>query len=440
MNEPSTIQSGDDFLHQTPRSATGPGAKTRPRDLFRILVLIVALGAVVLGLLGGSFGFLLSLLTHDTGSLSIATFSLSILILATGLGLVLAWHTWHAIRGVPSPVFRPRRIGLLILLFPLSLVLGQSVLALDLLPLITFPLFHVTATILPAVIIISLVSRGLGAMTSRRDVAFQVSSGAFLSAPLAFALEAIALLSILVAVVIGLSVRPGGTELIQGLTTALQNPTLLQDLSFLAPALNSPAIMAFAGVFVVGIVPLIEEGVKAVGVGLRAYRKPTLPQAFLWGLAGGAGFAIVEGLLNTAGGWEAWAPIVLLRVGATLLHCFTGALMGIAWYNVLAKQRWSHGLGLYASSVAIHGLWNALSIGMALLSLSQPATDLTADNQAVAGLRFGIILVLLATLALVRALSLLGLTLFLRKRSLTDQLSEIHPPDPIPKQPSPPTA
>ena len=431
MNEPSTIQSIDDLAHQTPRSATGTGAKARPPGPWPILVLIVALGVAALGFLGGSFGFLLGLFTHDAGSLGIATFSLSVLILATGLGLVLAWHTWRAIRGYPSPVFRPRRIGLLILLFPLSLVLGQSVLALDLLPLVTFPLFHVTATILPAVIILALVSRGLGTMTSRRDVAFQVSSGAFLSAPLAFALEAIALLSILVAVVIGLAARPGGAELIQGLTTALQNPALLQDSSFLAPALNSPAIMAFAGAFVVGIVPLIEEGVKAVGVGLRAYRKPTLPQAFLWGLAGGAGFAIVEGLLNTAGGGEAWAPIVLLRVGATLLHCFTGALMGVAWYTALGKQKWHYGLGLYASSIAIHGLWNALSIGMILLSLSQSATELTAGSQAVAGLRFGIILVLLASLALVMAFSLLGLTLLLRKRSLTDQSSDFHPPEPI---------
>ncbi len=444
MSEPSTIHSIEKLARQTPPSASGTGTKASRQDLWRSLALITALSIAALGFLGGSIGLLLSLLSYSTDSLSVATFSFSFLVLAVGLGLVLAWHAWRAIRGYPSPTFQPRRVGLLILLFPLSLVLGNRILALNLLPVVIFPPFHVVATILPAWIILTLVSRGLGPGTSRRDIVVQISSGAFLSAPLAFALEGIAILSVLVAAFIGLAARPGGTELIQGLTMTLQDLTLLQDSSFLTPDLVSPTIMVFAVAFVSGVVPLVEEGVKAIGVGLRAYRRPAPSEAFLWGLAGGAGFAIVEGLLNTAGGWEAWAPVVLLRVGATLLHCFTGALMGIAWYAVLGKRRWIYGLGLYAASVATHGLWNTLSVGIVVVSLGQSAANLPTGNQAKADLGIAVMLVLLVGLSLLMALSLLGLTRYLHRRTFTGQSPEIHPLDSIPstvfsREPAPPT-
>jgi hypothetical protein len=439
MSEPPTAHFARDLDRQTPVSTTGPGTGSPPRDLLRILVLIAALGIAVLGLLGGGIGLLLSLFRHDADSLSIATLSISLLVLTVGLGSVLAWHTWRAIRGYASPAFRPGKIGFLVLLLLLSLVLGQMILSLHLLPVITFPLFHVSATILPALIILALVGRGLGGITSRRDVVLQIASGAFLGAPLAFALEAVALSSLLGAAIIGLVARPGGQELIQTLTTYLQDPALLQEPSLLAPVFNSLAILAVVFVFVAGIVPLIEEGVKTVGVGLMAYRKPTLSQAFLWGLAGGTGFAIVEGLLNTTGGLAAWTPMVLLRIGATLLHCFTGALMGIAWYNVLQKRRWAQGFGLYAASVALHSLWNALTIGMVLLSLGQLGTDPTEGNQMMAEMGIVIMLVLLAVLALALALALLGLTLYIRKRSRAPRYPETHPPVPVPQTPRPPT-
>jgi hypothetical protein len=432
MSEPSNIHSIEKLARQTPLSASGTGTKASRQNLWRILVLITALSIAALGLLGGSIGLFLSMFSHSTDSLSVATLSFSFLVLAVGLGSVLAWHTWHAIRGYPSPNFQPRGVGLLTLLFPLSLVVGNRILVLNLLPIFTFPPFHVAATVLPAWIILALVSLGLGSGTSRRDIVVQISSGAFLGAPLAFVLEGIAILSSLVIALISLAARPGGAELIQGLTTTLQDLTLLQDSSFLTPKLISPTIMALAVAFVAGVVPLVEEGIKTIGVGLRAYRRPAPSEAFLWGLAGGAGFAIVEGLLNTAGGWEAWAPVILLRVGATLLHCFTGALMGIAWYVVLGKRRWIYGLGLYAASVATHGLWNTLSIGMVVLSLGQSAADLSTGSQAKADLGIAVMLVLLVSLSLLMALSLLGLTRHLRRRTLTGKSSEIHPLDPIP--------
>jgi RsiW-degrading membrane proteinase PrsW (M82 family) len=165
-----------------------------------------------------------------------------------------------------------------------------------------------------------------------------------------------------------------------------------------------------------GIVPVIEEGVKAIGVGLMAYRRPSLAQAYLWGVAGGAGFALAEGLFNSAGGLDVWAVVALLRVGATLLHSVTGGLMGIAWYSVLAGRRWLRGLGLYAASVVVHALWNTLAAGMTLVSLATMSGEMTDANQGLVGMGIFGLLALLLLLALVVTLGLVGLTRYVKSR------------------------
>ena len=434
MSEPQAVHNVQDLPQQAPAvgSAQGAGRSSQSRDLLRILVVIAALGIAALGFLGGSIGLLLSFLGSDANSLNVAALSLSILALTVGFGLLLAWHSGSAIRGRPSAAFRPRKIGLLVLLFVLSLIFGQVILSQNLLPLVSFPPFHIMATVLPALVILALVARGLGQITSHRDIVLQLAGGAFVGAPLAFALEALALLSLLGITLVGLAARPGGQDLLQFWSTHLQDPTQLQDPGFFAPLFASPRMVAAVLLFVAGIVPLIEESVKTVGVGLMGYRKPTIAQALLWGVAGGAGFAIVEGLLNTTGGFAAWAPLVVVRIGATLLHCTTGALMGIAWYHALSRRRWARAVGLYAACIAIHGLWNALSGGMALLSLDQAGTDLAPGNQVMTSMGIVIMLLLLGILALAMIFSLLGLTLYVRKHNPPPQIPENHQPPPTP--------
>ncbi len=398
--------------------------------LARVLVLIFGLSVAVLGLSGGSIGMLVSIFANDADRLAMITFSVSTMILTVGLGTVLAWQAWRAIQGYPSTPFRPKRIWPLFLLFPSFLLMGYLTLSLNLLAVVAFPFLHVAVALLPPVLVLVLVGRRLGEITSRRDLILQFASGAFLSTLLAFALEVIAGLSVLTAAFLGVAILPGGTELLQKVGAYLREPNWLQDPLTLAPSLMSPIILVAALAFVAGVVPLIEEGVKTIGVGIMAYRRPTLPQAFFWGLASGAGFAFVEGLLNTSGNLETWVPVVLLRIGATLLHCLTGALMGLAWYNVLARRRWGHGVGLYSASVAAHALWNTLSTGIVFLSLESLGGDSASDTLMPAGLGVLAVLALLPVLALAIALALMGLTRQIRKRS----------PTPDPTEPQTPTS
>jgi hypothetical protein len=211
--------------------------------------------------------------------------------------------------------------------------------------------------------------------------------------------------------------RPGGEEMVQRFSELLQSTPALEDPEALVALVRSPLVIVAALSVVAGAVPLIEEAVKTLGVPLLAYRRPGMSQAVLWGLAGGAGFALVEGLLNTLGGLQGWALVVLVRLGATLLHCLTGALMGLAWYEGLRRWRRWRMLGLYGGSVAIHAFWNVLSVGVSFLSLSATGADAPVTATLLSGLSLGLVAGLVGT-ALVMSLVLVWLLRYVRRHDL----------------------
>lgn len=385
------------------------------RHILLVLTFTAVLSIMAIGAMLGLCGIPLGLFSGGPETVTMVTLSASLSVLSLALGSASAWHAWHALRGDPSTAFRPRRIWPLAVLFLLALALGQTMLSLSLLPALTFPLLHIAAAVLPALFIVALAGRALGGVATWRDMVLQTACGAFLATPLAFVLEATAILLIASATLLGLALQPGGQDLLLKVTSYLQDPAWLQDPEALGSALLTPGIIAAAIAVLAGIIPLLEEAVKTVGVGLAAYRQPSLPQTVLWGTAAGAGFAITEGLLNAAGSLDTWLPVVALRVGTTLLHCTTGALMGLAWYHVLAHRRWRRALALYLLSIAVHGLWNALAVGMALPSL-QTIANPTGEGQLAAGLGTFFILLLLGGLILALTAALGGLIVHARRQ------------------------
>ena len=385
-------------------------------DLARVLVLVGALSIMAVGFLAGSIGILTSALGPADARLMMITLSVSFMALTTGLGSALAWQAWQAMQGRSSGPFRARRAWVLGLLFLLAVFTGNMLLQLDLMPALTFPPMHVLAAILPPLTIVAVVGHTLGGISRWRDVVLQINSGAFLSTFLAFFLESAILLSLLISILVVIALQPGGLEGIQRLTEQLQDPAGQQGSVELGDLIKSPIVVALIFLIFAGIVPLIEEAVKTIGLGLMAYRRPRLAEALLWGVAGGAGFGLAEGLFNSAGGLDAWAPIVLLRVGASLLHCFTGALMGLAWYAVLARRRWIWALGLYAASVGVHGLWNGLTATMALLSLGATGSQAAGPEPVLANVGAVTVGGLLVLLALLVGLGLVGLVRYVRQR------------------------
>jgi len=393
------------------------------QKLARILVFILSLTIIVVGLVGGGLGLLVSALDPGNDLLTAVTLSVSFLVLLVGCGLALAWHSYRAIQEKPSAPFYPKRSWILIVAFVLALIAGQVILVLKLLPVVTFPLFHVAAVVLPALVILGLAGWRLGGVTRWRDIALQTSSGALLATFLAMILETIVFMGLLFAALIAVAVQPSGLEQIEQLTILLEGITQVQDLDSLAFLARSPLVIAAVFLVAAVLIPLIEEAVKAIGVPFFAYRRPSLAQAFLWGLAGGAGFALAEGMFNAAGALEVWGAVALVRTGATTLHCFTGALMGLAWYNLLVERRWGRALGLYAASVSVHGLWNALTVAMTTLSLSTLDGEVAESSIGFVGLGVTGSMVLLGILALAVAAGLVGLTLYVAKRTPEPALS-----------------
>jgi hypothetical protein len=394
----------------------------------RVLALIGGLSAAAIGVLFASLFTAASLLQGQEAVVSVVTFGLSMVVVTFGLGLAVAWQAVRAIQGRPSRPFRPPRAWPLALLFLLAVAGGQIILSWDLLPAATFPPLHVLAATLPPLTILALAGRALSGTTRWRELILQLGAGALIATPLALVLETILVVVLAVMAMFSVALRPGGPELLERLAQLLQTATPLEDPEALLPLLLSPVVIAGVTAVVAGAVPLIEEAVKAVGVPLLAYRRPNRAQALLWGLAGGAGFAVVEGLLNAAGGLQAWALVVVVRLGATLLHCLTGALMGLAWYQAL-RGGWLRALGLYAGSVAIHGFWNVLSIGVAFLSVE-------ASTPALAGLSLGLMAALAGT-ALALALGLAGLAYFVRSHRSTTAATEQRSPVALPSNGQP---
>jgi len=374
--------------------------------------LIAAIGTLL-----GAAGIALGIVSSGPDVMTTVTVSASVLALSLGLGPAAAWHAWQAVKGLPSAAFHPKMPWLLLLLFLLALALGQLVLSLSILPVLTFPLLHVAASVIPPLFIVALVGRALGKDSTWRDVVLQMSGGAFLAAPLAFILEAATILSITIAALTGLALQPGGQDLLTTASSYLQAPTGFQDPAALATALLTPATVAAILALVAGLIPLIEEAIKTIGVGLATYRRPSPRQAVLWGLAAGAGFSAAEGLLNSAGGLGAWLPTVLLRIGTTLLHCLTGALMGLAWYQVITANRWARSLGLYLLSVSLHGLWNVLAAVMALVSVTASSSGTDGESRVAIAFSTLAALLLLAMLALGSAGGLAGLTVYARRQA-----------------------
>jgi RsiW-degrading membrane proteinase PrsW (M82 family) len=354
-------------------------ALTPPRSHWLyILALIAGLTAMAMGALVGGLFVLLSLRGMETANrLSMTTIGVSIAASGLGLGGALAWTGYQGLRNRSSRTFRPGANWILACLvgLALALLIGQLILALDLLAPLTFPLFHVLGMALPPITILVVIGGGLRystPATTGRQVIGQLVWGAFGTTAIAFTLEAVLVVVGLIAIGIAIGLRPGGLAQLAELQAMLEDAAQLQDPQLLVRWLLRPEIVLSIGILLTIVVPLIEEGAKSVGVPLLALgtgRKPSPAQGWLWGIAAGAGFAITEGLFNSAASLPFWAGIALLRVGATAMHMVTAGLTGLGWAHTLASRRPLPFLGSYLASVTLHGVWNGLTVLIVISSL-----------------------------------------------------------------------
>ncbi|MBM4424720.1 MAG: PrsW family intramembrane metalloprotease [Chloroflexi bacterium] len=190
---------------------------------------------------------------------------------------------------------------------------------------------------------------------SRLRVWAHLVSGAWLSIPLSFLIEVIAVGAIGLAVLIALAILMPD-PLIE-FTRRYQSLEDLDMTLILGWALQ-PWAIALALIVAALIVPMIEELMKPIGVAIVARRRPSPMAAYLGGVMGGLGFAFTETLGNLINITDPWIVLIVARMGTMAMHGFTSGLVGWGWGQLAAKRPWRL-VGAYAGAVALHGLWNS---------------------------------------------------------------------------------
>jgi RsiW-degrading membrane proteinase PrsW (M82 family) len=169
--------------------------------------------------------------------------------------------------------------------------------------------------------------------------------------------------------VIGSLISTTATLVLGGAVTLAAYAVILPLRQIVAHVLASPGAerlffspaLAVAMIGAAVVAPLVEELMKPLAVIMLGRRLRSPAEAFLVGMAGGVGFAIVENMLYESGGFSLWAAIATLRGIGGVLHPLNAGLVALGWYGVLCTQepgRWRRLLALYGLAVGIHALWN----------------------------------------------------------------------------------
>lgn len=300
-------------------------------------------------------------------------------------GVVLFWHGAAALTGVPSHGYRPPAFWKPALVALAAIGAGALLVQRDA-ALWLVPFLHVFAVLLPGIAILALVSRagrraGLAARSSWREVTLMVAYGAALAATVAGIVNTTLLVATFLPFLNGFSRR---------------SVNLLNDRTALILLLIVIAVLA----------PLDEEFCKGFGVRLLKRHQPTRYQAFLWGLASGVGFGMVEANEYGAGAFNQspyrWWDGVLLRGAASSLHALTSSIVGIGWFYLFRGSR-KRFIGCYLLAVSLHGSWNALN----LLTVARvlPGFKRLSDHSLEIGLEIVLGLIALGILTLLWTLA-----------------------------------
>jgi hypothetical protein len=389
-------------METLPQPATSPHSHWRKAAL--ILALVTGLGAFFFTVTIAACVLGEALIQQRSSSAASALPVVSVVAIGIGLGLPLTWQAISGLSGKTS-----RRFGLplagglaLSLVYLLAVAGGQAVVSLQPSPLFALPPFHIAALALPPVLIL------LGAASLVKDSQFTwreswggLGGGAFGAVGLAFFIEAILLAIGVVIAVRVMASSPDGARELRNLRPGLGG---LADPALLRSLLRNPIVIAGLIFSVSVVVPLIEEPAKSLVPALAgAWQTPTVKRLFLWGIASGAGFALVEGVVNGGLSTDQWGLIALLRVGSSAMHCLAAGLTGWGWGEALTRRKWLRLVLAYAAAILLHGIWNAVSVAMAVAS---EALDPGAAQNALVAASIGLLVFL--TVSAIAALMIMA--------------------------------
>lgn len=354
---------------------------------------LAAAGGILVGLALAALAILGREGQPDT--LSALTVALALALVGLVFGLALARVGWRAAVGVEGHSFRLLRWGWLLLAWAGVLLTGQLVASAGFVPLM--PVFHIAAGAVPAFLFLSVAlaaAKGQGGSVAARPAVGSLAWGALGGTAGAIVLEvAIGLVAVGVILLLLAVVEPGFMERLSAWALEAQRTGTMPGFRGLEPLASSSVLAVGVLGFIGVVVPVIEELAKGLAVPLAALagRRLTRLDGFLLGAAAGAGFAVLEGILNGAlalrmpGTW--WA-LMLVRGGTAAIHVLASALVGLGWQVALEHgaagrgRRWVGAIGLGLAAIALHGAWNGAAGLQTLVALGALAGGSTAAMMA----------------------------------------------------------
>ena len=274
----------------------------------------------------------------------------------------------------PPPRAFPR-VSILVAAFLLAILLGLGALAVKPIAAFVFPPFHFLAAALPPLALLAYAARRLNVTSGLRALIVSLGWGALGSTVFATLLEVgIGVIMVVIASV-ALSLAPDGAALLERLSAELNSLQSLDEQTIVRQLISNPAVVAAVMLYFAGIVPFVEEAFKTLIVAFADPRRTAARDMLLWGIAAGAGFALVENALNTSAALDIWAIAMLTASARRSCTWRTARRWHAAGTPPRVERRWSRLLIAYAASVCLHAVWNALAVGQgigAVFLLSEP--------------------------------------------------------------------
>jgi hypothetical protein len=259
-------------------------------------------------------------------------------------------------------------------LLPIVLLVGHWISTRTTLAWLLLPPLHLFGMGFPILLLLWLGGRGLGPQMPRRT--WGIFSVGLVGGPLLILLaEVLAAGAILLMGSLFLASRPELVIQVQSLADDLRlaGQNMQAILQIMEPYLLRPEVGFTLLTFVAGIVPLIEELIKPIGVWLLVGRQATPADGFFAGLLSGAGYALFENLA-LASQTQDWALAVVARSGTSLIHMATAGLTGWALVEAWRRGRYGRLVMAFLGAILIHGAWNGLTL-LTLGSVLETGTD-----------------------------------------------------------------
>ena len=298
-----------------------------------------------------------------------ALFMLALLCLPSVISSLSAASGGNPPRWLSAPM--PALNWLPVVLFVLTLLIRLVILPEELTPGFLPAGLTALAVVLPALWFLRLGAGSQWGKNPKRNSGLFTFSLSF-TTYFILILEMVLFFAVVVGVLAALARNPQMMEVLENLQPLLEGANLAPEelIELLGPLLSTPPIFIGILLLVALVIPIIEEAFKTLGVWLLKGRGISPAEGFVAGIVSGAGFALVEGLLNSAAVASStstdWLGFVVGRLGGTLLHIFNGGLLGWAMASAWQGKKPAKVVGIYFLTVLLHGIWN----GLAILELS----------------------------------------------------------------------